>query len=81
MGVDKPLPRCAQVFPEKVKHRKLDDTEFGAIAFNYPSAQVSSKELEERFKEEEQLGRMFPSTLPALVSKYGSRFNGCYYEA
>ena len=71
VGVDKPLPRCPQVFPEKVKHRKLDETEFNPIAFNYPSAQVSSKELEEKFKEEEQLGRMFPTTLPVLVNKYG----------
>ncbi len=69
--VDKPLPRCPQVFPEKLKHRKLDETEFNPIAFNYPSAQVSSKELEEKFKEEEQLGRMFPTTLPVLASKYG----------
>ena len=71
VGVDKPLPRCPQVFPEKVKHRKLDETEFNPIAFNYPSAQVSSKELEEKFKEEEQLGRIFPTTLPVLVNKYG----------
>ena len=26
VGVDKPLPRCPQVFPPKLKHRKLDDT-------------------------------------------------------
>ena len=71
VGVDKPLPRCPQVFPERVKHRKLDETEFNPIAFNYPSAQLSSKELEEKFKEEEQLGRMFPTTLPVLVNKYG----------
>ena len=71
VGVDKPLPRCPQVFPEKLKHRKLDETEFNPIAFNYPSAQVSSKELEEKFKEEEQLGRMFPTTLPVLINKYG----------
>ena len=71
VGVDKPLPRCPQVFPEKLKHRKLDETEFNPIAFNYPSAQVSSKELEEKFKEEEQLGRMFPTTLPVLANKYG----------
>ena len=74
VGVDKPLPRprCPQVFPEKLKHRKLDETEFNPIACSYPSAQVSSKELEEKFKEEEQLGRMFPTTLPVSVAKYGS---------
>ena len=72
VGVDKPLPRCPQVFPEKLKHRKLDETEFNPIAFNYPSAQLSAKELEEKFREEEQLGRMFPSTLPVVTAKYGA---------
>jgi len=72
VGVDKPLPRCPQVFPEKLKHRKLDETEFNPIAFNYPSAQLSVKELEAKFREEEQLGRMFPSTLPVVTAKYGA---------
>ena len=72
VGVDKPLPRCPQVFPEKLTHRKLGETEFNPIAFNYPSAQASAKDLEEKFKEEEQLGRMFPTTtLNVLASKYG----------
>ena len=72
VGVDKPLPRCPQVFPPKVKHRKLDDTDFNPVASNYPSAQLSSKQLEEKFREEEKLGRMFPSTLPVTVNKYGA---------
>ena len=72
VGVDKPLPRCPQVFPPKVKHRKLDDTDFNPVASNYPSAQLSSKQLEDKFREEEKLGRMFPSTLPVIVDKYGA---------
>ncbi len=72
VGVDKPLPRCPQVFPPKLKHRKLDDTEFNPVASNYPSAQLSSAQLEEKFREEEKLGRMFPSTLPVTVGKYGA---------
>ena len=28
VGVEDPLPRSPQIFPPKVKHRKLDDTEF-----------------------------------------------------
>lgn len=51
----------------------LDETEFNPIAFNYPSAQVSSKELEEK---EEQLGRMFPTTIPVLIAMYGARRSG-----
>ena len=58
LGVDKPLPRSPQVFPEKTKHRKLGESEFSPVADNYPSAQLSSGELEKKFREEEQLGRM-----------------------
>ena len=72
VGVDKPLPRCPQVLPPKLKHRKLDDTEFNPVASNYPSAQLSSTQLDEKFREEEKLGRMFPSTLPVTVGKYGA---------
>ena len=71
IGVDKPLPRCPQVFPPKLKHRKLDDTEFDPVASNYPSAQLSSSQLEEKFREEEMLGRMYPSTLPVAIGKFG----------
>eukprot|EP00435_Cladocopium_sp_Y103_P007644 s5608_g2.t1 len=73
VGVDDPLPRSPQVFPPKRKHRKLDETDFNPIAENYSSAQVSSKELEEKFREEELLGRMVPSKLSVLKDKYGDR--------
>ena len=72
LGVEKPLPRSKQVFPEKQKHRKLDETEFMPIAENYSSAQISAKELEDKFKEEEMLGRMHPSKLGVLQKEYGS---------
>ena len=73
LGVDIPLPRTPQVFPEKVKHRKLDTTDFNPIAENYASAQISSDELVQKFREEESLGRMFPSKLGVLKEKYGDR--------
>ena len=38
LAVEKPLPRSPQVCPPKLKHRRLDDTEFCPIAQNYPSA-------------------------------------------
>ena len=68
LGVDAPLPRSPQIYPAKTKHRKLDESEFNPIASNYPSAQVSSVELEAKFKEEEEeaLGHMFPSRLSVL---------------
>lgn len=71
LRVTKPLPRSPQIFPEKLKHRKLDHTEFCPIAENYLSAQLSVKELEDKFKEEESLGRMHPSKLRVLKQEYG----------
>ena len=73
LGVDKPLPRSPQVFPMKSKHRKLDETEFKPIADNYQSAQLSVRELEDKFREEEGLGRMHPSKLGVLKNEYGDR--------
>ena len=73
IGVDQPLPRSPQVFPLKTKHRRLDGTELAAVAENYPSAQISSSELESKFREEEALGRMFPSKLGVLKEEYGDR--------
>ena len=52
----------------------MDDTEFSPIADNYPSAQISSAELEAKFKEEEELDRMFPSKLGVLKEEYGGDF-------
>ena len=47
--------------------------EFCPIADNYPSAQLSSEELEKKFREEEQLGRMFPSKVGVLKQEFGDR--------
>ena len=73
LGVEKPLPRSPQVCPPKVKHRKLDESEFSPIAQNYASADMSSSELEAKFREEEALGRMFPSKLGVLREQYGDK--------
>ena len=56
-----------------MKHKRLDETEFNPIADNYVSGQISSKELEEKFREEELLGRMEPSKLTVLKAKYGDK--------
>ena len=61
------------VFPPKERHRKLDESDFNPIAENYASAQVSKEELEAKFREEESLGRMFPSKLSVLQAEYGDR--------
>ena len=54
-----------------MKHRKLDDSEFNPIANNYQSAQVSSTELEAKFREEEALGRMYPTRFSTLKQEFG----------
>ena len=73
LGVEKPLPRSAQVCPPKVKHRKVDDSDFCPIAQNYASADMSSSELETKFREEEALGRMFSSKMGVLREQYGDK--------
>ncbi|CAK8989873.1 unnamed protein product, partial [Durusdinium trenchii] len=71
LGVDAPLPRSPQVFPEKVKHRKLVDSDFNPVASNYPSAQLSTAELESKFREEELAGRMYPTRYSVLKEEFG----------
>ncbi|CAK9076007.1 unnamed protein product [Durusdinium trenchii] len=63
----------AQVCPPKVKHRKVDDSDFCPIAQNYASADMSSSELETKFREEEALGRMFSSKMGVLREQYGDK--------
>ena len=73
MGYGKPLPRVPAVFPEKVKQSKLDESEYMSVAKNYKSAEENSKGLEEKFKEDEALGLMFPTTMGVLQSMYPSQ--------
>ena len=72
VGVLEPLPRTPQVFPPKLKHKKLDESEFNPLAVNYPSARVSVGDLEKKFLEEEALGRMFPIRLSVAQEKFGA---------
>ena len=66
LGYFEPLPRTPEVFPPKVKSRKLDESEFQSMASNYKSAVESSDKLETKFREDEKKGMMFPTTLGAL---------------
>ncbi|CAE7776784.1 unnamed protein product, partial [Symbiodinium microadriaticum] len=59
------------VYEFKFKSRKLDDSEDEWHRDNYSSAKQTVEQLEQKFKEEEALGRMAPSTLPVLEQKYG----------
>ena len=73
MGLDEPLPRVPAVFPPKEKHRKLDDSEYMPFSDNYKSAELVAEEMENKFREEEKLGRMYPTTLGALKAKHPDR--------
>eukprot|EP00435_Cladocopium_sp_Y103_P017282 s4766_g4.t1 len=64
----------AEVSTSKTKHRKLDETEFCPIAPNDPSAELSAQGLEEKFREEEVLGRMHPTKIGVLKQEYGDKF-------
>ena len=66
VGYDEPLPRTPDVFPPKEKVKPLDESEFLSLAQNYKSVEEVLEELEKKFKEEEALGRMFPTTVGAL---------------
>ena len=70
VGYDKPLPRVPAVFPPKEKFKKLDESEFLEDSKNYRSADSLSGKLDEKFREEEALGRMFPTTLGALQQRF-----------
>ena len=64
VGFGEPIPRVPQVFAQKEKWRKLDESEP-----DYDRAK-SSEELLNKFRDEEKLGRMYPSTVGALHEKY-----------
>ncbi|CAE7937949.1 FCPC [Symbiodinium necroappetens] len=71
IGFDEPVPHLPQVYEFKVKSCKLDDSEDEWHRDNYSSAKQTIEQLEQKFKEEEALGRMAPSTLPVLEQRYG----------
>ena len=73
VGYDEPLPRIPAVFPPKEKARPLDDSEFNNMACNYKSAEGMADDLEKKFREEEQLGRMVPTTLGRLKADFPDR--------
>ena len=71
LGYDEPAPHIPQVYEPKCRSRKLDESEEEWLRQNYESANQSSEQLEQKFREEELLNRMFPSTLPVLRERFG----------
>ncbi|CAE7611856.1 unnamed protein product, partial [Symbiodinium sp. KB8] len=72
LGYDEVIPRVPQVFERKVKWRKLDESTFEAIKDNYSSAKLTVQELEQKFREEEKAGRMYPTTFATLAAEHGA---------
>ncbi|CAE7331476.1 unnamed protein product, partial [Symbiodinium sp. KB8] len=70
LGCDGELKRTPQVFRARVKSRKLDETDFQPIMQNYSSAELTQAQLEEKFKQDEALGRMIATTEPAARQEY-----------
>ena len=58
--------RTPQVFRARVKSRILDETDFQPIMHNYSSAELTQTQLEEKFKQDEALGRMIATTEAAV---------------
>eukprot|EP00435_Cladocopium_sp_Y103_P068191 s408_g31.t1 len=73
VGFDEPLPRTPSVFPKKEKVRPLDESEYNNIASNYKSAVEMADEMEAKFRQEEALGRMVPTTLGEIKVEYPDR--------
>ena len=70
LGCNGELRRTPQVFRERVKSRKLDETDFQPIMQNYSSAELTQNQLEEKFKQDEALGRMIATTEAAARQEY-----------
>ena len=73
VGFERPLPRVLAVFPERTKQSKRDESEFMTMPKNYRYAEENSRGLEEKFREDEALGLMFPTTMGVLQSVYPSK--------
>ena len=71
LGFNEPAEHIPQVFEYKTKFRKLDESAEEWHRDNYDSAKQTADQLEEKFKAEEALGRMEPTTLPVLRERFG----------
>ncbi|CAE7253326.1 unnamed protein product [Symbiodinium sp. CCMP2592] len=70
LGLNCDIPHLPQVYERKCQWRKLDESELDFDRENYKSAELSSAGLLEKFRAEEKLGRMKPTTLGALREEY-----------
>lgn len=69
VGYKEELPPTPSVFPPKLKQNRLDDSVFNEMASNYKSAVENAEGLLQKFREDEQKGMMFPTTVSALKAR------------
>ena len=70
------LHKARQVFRPRLKQRQLDVTPFEPIMQNYASAEISSEQLEQQFRSDEQKGMMVCTTEAECVRRRWSADSG-----
>eukprot|EP00435_Cladocopium_sp_Y103_P041551 s3778_g11.t1 len=70
VGYDEPIPATPEVFRKRLKQSNLDVSEYMEEARNYKSAFSNREGLEAKFREDEALGMMYPTTMGVLKEKY-----------
>ena len=71
LGLKTPLPRVPQLFRNRTRFRRLDDSPYNPLMANYESAEISAEQLEEHFKADKMVGRMYPSTESSIIQEFG----------
>ena len=70
VGYKEHIPPTPSVFPPKEKQNRLDESVFSEMARNYKSAEENAEGLLEKFREDEEKGLMYPTTLGALKAEF-----------
>ena len=70
VGYDEPIEPAPAVFRTRSRQSNLDSSEYMEEARNYKSAVENKEGLEQKFREDESKGMMFPTTIGVLKEKY-----------
>ena len=70
VGYEEPIPPAPAVFRTRTKQSNLDASEYVEEARNYKSAVENQEGLENKFREDEAQGMMYPTTMGVLRERY-----------
>ena len=70
VGYEEPIPPVPEVFRPRLKQSNLDSSDYLEEARNYRSAVENMEGLEQKFREDESKGMMYPTTMGVLKEKY-----------